>query len=256
MTKLNKLGMYVLVLTGCLFTAFVHVQAASADKQLQKGIEAYQKADNDKALDYFIDVLMNGDNEQVATANKYIDAIHNQIGGIKNPVEVDISFPDQPTQTIIDRTDNLANYGTEKLNTLATNSEQVAQEMAEALNTPKTLTEQIEERQLAGYVQNGVTPVPVEKSALLDDATVAAEQAVNGAATTQQDLKAVTREFTEEMQAQMQPTTTSYAVPAGTGCCFGICGFNRAGLYSGPQSLHYPKITKYDRWGDCRVIKR
>ena len=84
----------ILALTGGLLLATVPGEAASADKQLQKGIEAYQKNDNDKAMDYFIDVLMTGDSEQVAKANKYIDAIHNQMGGIKNPVEVNVTFPE------------------------------------------------------------------------------------------------------------------------------------------------------------------
>lgn len=233
MSKKNKTWLCVLVLTGGLLATVQTVQAASADKQLQKGIEAYQKNDTDKAMDYFVDVLMSGDSEQVATANKYIDAIHNRIGGIKTPVEVDISFPDQPTQTIVDKTENLANYGTEKLNTLATEGETVSKQAAAALNTPKTLTEQIEERQLAGYVQEEMAPLSAAQSAAADQAAVMSEKAVNSVATTQQDMDAITTEFkqatqphvtiapversmADEMQApltQKQPLTVS-SVPA------------------------------------------
>ncbi len=156
---MKKTWLCVLVLTGGLLVTVQTVQAASAEKQLQKGIEAYQKNNTDKAMDYFVDVLMNGDSEQVSTANKYIDAIHNKIGGIKTPVEVDVSFPNQPVQTIVDRSENLANYGTEKLNTLATEGETVSKQTQAALNMPKTLTEQIEERQLSGYVQEEVVPL-------------------------------------------------------------------------------------------------
>ena len=198
MSKMTKNWWCILALTGGLLLATAPGEAASADKQLQKGIEAYQKNDNDKAMDYFIDVLMTGDSEQVAQANKYIDAIHNQIGGIKNPVEVDVNFPDQPTQTIVNKAENLANYGTEKLDTLATNSEEVMKQK-EAL-TPKTLTEQIEERQLQEYLQNGEQPV-VEEKPLTDVSTVLGVQPTNGKATTQADLKAVENQLQAQEEA-------------------------------------------------------
>ena len=211
MSKMNKTWLCVLVLTGGLLTTVQTVQAASADRQLQKGIEAYQKNNTDKAMDYFVDVLMNGDSEQVSTANKYIEAIHNRIGGIKTPVEVDISFPDQPTQTIVDKAENLANYGTEKLNTLATEGESVSKQAAAALNTPKTLTEQIEERQLADYVQEGMAPLNQAQSAALDKAAVLDEKVANGVATTQKDIGAVANELNQATQAAQ--TTQAPQVP-------------------------------------------
>ena len=216
MSKKNKIWLCVLVLTGGLLATVQTVQAASAEKQLQKGIEAYQKNNTDKALDYFVDVLMNGDNEQVATANKYIDAIHNQIGGIKTPVEVDVSFPNQPTQTIVDKTENLANYGTEKLNTLATEGETVAAETAAALGTPKTLTEQIEERQLAGYLQDGTEPLSQAQSTALDQAAVLEETAANGVAATQDDLAAIANELNQPLTIPSDPvlpTAEATALP-------------------------------------------
>ncbi len=159
MRKIKRPLLYVLVLVGgLLFVGDIARAATSAEKSLEKGIEAYRKNDTDKAMDYFVDVLMNGTAAQQARANNYIDAIHNKIGGIETPVEVDLTFPDQPTQTVVDPVTNMANYGTERLNTLATEGEQAIQETAEALNqVPQTLTEQIEARQLAGYAldENG-----------------------------------------------------------------------------------------------------
>ncbi|MBP5616442.1 MAG: hypothetical protein J6X06_01410 [Elusimicrobiaceae bacterium] len=210
MKNKNKVGMYVLVLAGCLLTAGMPGHAASAEKQLQKGITAYQQNDNDKALDYFIDVLMNGDSEQVRQANQYIDAIHNQIGGIKNPVEVDISFPDQPTQTIINKSENLANYGTEQLSTLADRAGDVVQDANDLINKEnKTLTEQIEARQLEGYLQEQAQPIVQQKAALLEQPTVLQEEIANQVNTARQDLEAIAKEFNE----QNMPTEV---VPAGT----------------------------------------
>ena len=199
MSKITKSWWCLLVLTGSLLLTALPGVAASAEKQLQKGIEAYQKNNNDKALDYFIDVLMNGDNEQVSQANKYIDAIHNQIGGIKTPVEVDVNFPDQPTQTLVNKAENLANYGTETLDTLASSSAEVTKQK-EAL-TPKTLTQQIEERQLEEYLKNGEQPLVKEKPFSPDAAAVVEEKAANGVADTKADLKAVQKEFEQEVQA-------------------------------------------------------
>lgn len=154
MSELKRPLLYVLVLVGGLMCVGDIARAAtSAEKSLQKGIEAFRKNDTDKAMDYFVDVLMNGTAAQQARANNYIDAIHNKIGGIETPVEVDLTFPEQPTQTIVDPVNNLANYGTERLNTLATQAEVANQETVAALgDASQSLTEQIENRQLAGYL--------------------------------------------------------------------------------------------------------
>lgn len=208
MSKMKRTWLCVLVLTGSLFVTVQTVQAASAEKQLQKGIEAYQKNDTDKAMDYFVDVLMNGDSEQVSTANKYIEAIHNRIGGIKTPVEVNVSFPNQPTQTIVDRAENLANYGTEQLSTLATQGESVSKQAQAASNAPKTLTEQIEERQLAGYVQEGLAPVSEAQGAALDQAAVLDEKVANGVATTQKDVQAISQEVKKAVQQSTPAVVT------------------------------------------------
>ncbi len=204
MSKLKKSLVYVSVLFGLMCMGGVLNAATSAEKSLEKGIEAYRKQDNDKAMDYFVDVLMNGTQAQAARASNYIDAIHNQVGGIQTPVEVDISYPDQPTQTIVDPAHNLANYGTERLNTLATEAEAAAQEAVDALNRePKTLTEQIEARQLAGYLQEDVEvqPLSAQQAALLDEAAAAAQKPVNELEPTLQDVQAVQQQAAQVQQA-------------------------------------------------------
>lgn len=215
MSKLKKSLVYVSVLFGLICAGGVLNAATSAEKSLEKGIEAYRKQDNDKAMDYFVDVLMNGTKAQAARASNYIDAIHNQVGGIKTPVEVDISFPDQPTQTIVDPANNLANYGTERLNTLATEAEAAAQEAVDALNRePKTLTEQIEARQLAGYLQENenVQPLPAAQATLLDEAAAAAQQPVNGLEPTLQDVQAVQQQAAQAQQAARQQAAQAQPV--------------------------------------------
>ena len=168
----------MLVITSGLLVAGVSAKAASADKQLQKGIEAYQQNDPDQALDYFIDVLMNGDNEQVAQANRYIDAIHNKMGGIKQPVEVDVSFPDQPVQTVLTTTDTWARQSAQNVQNLSNQANQTAQNAINSMNAaPRSLTEQIEQRQLANYSQQGVQPVNTARSTVLDSAVVVSKQA-------------------------------------------------------------------------------
>lgn len=224
MSKINKTWLCVLVLTGGLLATVQTVQAASAEKQLQKGIEAYKKNNTDKAMDYFVDVLMTGDSEQAATASKYIEAIHNRVGGIKTPVEVNVSFPNQPIETIVDKNENLANYGIEKLDTLATEGESVSKPIEEAANIPKTLTEQIEERQLAGYRPGEGGPLNPQTSEALDQAAVLNEAITNGKDATQKDLQAISNEYNQEVAAEKGSSA------AGT-----AAGSSQSGVAAGSQ---------------------
>ena len=66
--------------------------AASAAKQLAKGKELYAQNKNDEAMDLFIDVLVSGSRAESEEANRYINLIHNRVGGIQDPVEVDVNF--------------------------------------------------------------------------------------------------------------------------------------------------------------------
>ena len=64
----------------------------SSAKQLEKGIKLYNENNHYDAMDYFIDVLMNGTRAEANIANDYINRIHNGMGGIQEPVEVDVNF--------------------------------------------------------------------------------------------------------------------------------------------------------------------
>ncbi len=66
--------------------------AASAAKQLEKGKQLYAQEKDDEAMDYFIDVLVNGSRAEAEEANSYINLIHSRIGGIQDPIEVDVNF--------------------------------------------------------------------------------------------------------------------------------------------------------------------
>lgn len=93
MIKMKKFLSYLVVSIFCLsLTGGSVLSAAAPAKQLAKGISLYNDNKNDEAMEYFIDVLVNGNKEEVAEANKYVDLIHKRIGGIQTPVEVDINF--------------------------------------------------------------------------------------------------------------------------------------------------------------------
>ncbi|MBR3631739.1 MAG: hypothetical protein IKN49_01540 [Elusimicrobiaceae bacterium] len=66
--------------------------AVSPAKQLEKGKQLYAQNKDDEAMDAFIDVLVNGSRAEVEEANKYVNLIHSRIGGIQDPIEVDVNF--------------------------------------------------------------------------------------------------------------------------------------------------------------------
>jgi len=95
MNKLKKVCFIVAVaVLGVLMISAEKLFAATSTvaKQLEKGIELYNQNKTEAAMDQFINVMVNGTPEQVATANQYVNKIHNQIGGIQTPVEVDVNF--------------------------------------------------------------------------------------------------------------------------------------------------------------------
>lgn len=105
MIKMNK------CLSATLVVAFMFLSlvgdnaplfAATPEKQLEKGIALFEEEKNDEALEYFIDVLLTGNRKQVTEANKYVNMIHNRIGGIQNPVEVDVAFKEGEVKHLSD----------------------------------------------------------------------------------------------------------------------------------------------------------
>ncbi len=76
--------------------------AATPAKQLEKGKALFAQEKNEEAMEYFIDVLLSGNRKQVDEANKYVNMIHNRIGGIQNPVEVDVAFREGEVKRLAD----------------------------------------------------------------------------------------------------------------------------------------------------------
>ena len=115
MRKINKILVGLLILAGAVaFTGHQVAYAASAAKNLAKGISLYEKGETSSAMDYFIDVLVDGDEDQVAQANKYINLIHNNVGGMKKPVRVDNSFKEGKVQTLTDDANEAKTYAASK----------------------------------------------------------------------------------------------------------------------------------------------
>ena len=106
MIKINK------YLSATLVAAFMFLSlvgdnaplfaATSPEKQLEKGKALFEQEKNDEAMEYFIDVLLSGNRKQVAEANKYVNMIHNRVGGIQNPVEVDVAFKEGEVKRLSD----------------------------------------------------------------------------------------------------------------------------------------------------------
>ena len=91
--KMIQVRFLAALLTLSLLTGGTALFAASSSaKQLEKGIQLYQANQDEAAMDYLIDVLVNGSRAEVEEANKYINLIHNRMGGIQDPVEVDVNF--------------------------------------------------------------------------------------------------------------------------------------------------------------------
>ena len=101
MIKINKFLGYLIVSIFCLsLTGGSQLSAATPARQLAKGISLYNDNKNDEAMEYFIDVLVNGNKDEVAEANKYVELIHNRIGGIQTPVEVDVNFKEGEVKSL------------------------------------------------------------------------------------------------------------------------------------------------------------
>lgn len=132
--KINKLVAYSIILGMCL--SLVHsgnAFAASTAKQLAKGISLYESNKDDAAMDYFMDVLVSGTADEVATANKYIDLIHNRIGGIQNPVEVDINFKEGEVK----RLEELASMPGEAMDKVSQTPEMLEEKLNETVDDLK-----------------------------------------------------------------------------------------------------------------------
>ena len=82
----------LLLVSGSVFAATV-----TPAKQLEKAKQLYAERKEDEAMDLFVDVLVNGSRAEVEEANKYINLIHNHMGGIQDPLEVSENFVEGET---------------------------------------------------------------------------------------------------------------------------------------------------------------
>ncbi len=238
MIKLNKRWNYVLVfLLGLFVISSTEVVAAAAAKQLAKGISLYNDNKDEKAMDYFIDVLVNGNAEEVAEANKYITLIHNRIGGIQTPVEVDVNFKEGEVRRLDEATAQEMQQAQQTARDQAAmlQAEQEAaaaaaaakqQEALDAVNAQqKALTEQIEANKLAAQEQAAEYKEALQKAQTdlqndwgtatgaeqdIENAAVDATVAATGLATTaQDDVQAVEDQTAQELNASRDTVLTT-----------------------------------------------
>lgn len=93
MTRINRISNCLLL---CLF-AFCTLGAAkfvptTPAEKLEKGIELYNNYQDEEALDYFVEVMMTGNRDEMNTANKYLNLMHERLGGIQKPQEVSVRY--------------------------------------------------------------------------------------------------------------------------------------------------------------------
>lgn len=86
----NNFGRLILAVVAVCFafsvTAFGAVE--TAQDKLEKGKKLYTEGKYDQAMDSFIDVFVQGNNEQIAEANEYVNMIHFSMGAVATPKQV------------------------------------------------------------------------------------------------------------------------------------------------------------------------
>lgn len=225
MIKINKFLGYLIVSIFCLsLTGGSQLSAATPARQLAKGISLYNDNKNDEAMEYFIDVLVNGNKDEVAEANKYVELIHNRIGGIQTPVEVDVNFKEGEVKSLdaaADASILAAQQAAQDAAAEAAAKAQAAKESAEAAALAKkneavaaveaeqqALTDRIEAQRLAAMEQaEEERQAALQKAADFNDALLgsAAVDATVGAdglpATSAADKAALSALASEELSA-------------------------------------------------------
>lgn len=229
--KTNKIFSYLTVSFLCfLLTGGTLVYAASPAKQLAKGISLYEKNKDSEAMDYFIDVMVHGDKDQVAEANKYVELIHNRIGGIQTPVEVDVNFKEGEVKTLDDVATDAVAEAQQQAQAAAAEAQAKAQEMQEQAAAAKeglvndvnaqqqALTDRIEAQRLAAQEaadtarQNALQAAADVNEAAVEASTVAGAATAAGTAVQNADEQAIadqTQAVTDA--ARQEGTLTSSA---------------------------------------------
>lgn len=225
MIKINK------YLSATLVAAFMFLSlvgdnaplfaATSPEKQLEKGKALFEQEKNDEAMEYFIDVLLSGNRKQVAEANKYVNMIHNRVGGIQNPVEVDVAFKEgevkrlsdaqtaaeaQAQQDMLLQRSAAADDITEASLEARTVANAVAEDSQAAAEDAKAIAQQTKDEVNAAKAQ-----AKQDAAQVREDATTALEDAQASAQTVAEETQASAQTVAEETQAVAQNTANDAA---------------------------------------------
>lgn len=225
MIKINK------YLSATLVAAFMFLSlvgdnaplfaATSPEKQLEKGKALFEQEKNDEAMEYFIDVLLSGNRKQVAEANKYVNMIHNRVGGIQNPVEVDVAFKEgevkrlsdaqtaaeaQAQQDMLLQRSAAADDITEASLEARTVANAVAEDSQAAAEDAKAIAQQTKDEVNAAKAQ-----AKQDAAQVREDATTALEDAQASAQTVAEETQASAQTAAEETQAVAQNTANDAA---------------------------------------------
>ena len=176
--KTNRIFSYLTVSFLCfLLTGGTLVYAASPAKQLAKGISLYEKNKDSEAMDYFIDVMVHGDKDQVAEANKYVELIHNRVGGIQTPVEVDVNFKEGEVKTLDDVATDAVAEAQQQAQLAA--QEAAAQARQDALQTAADVNEAaIETTAVAGVASAGTVAQNADEQAIANQTQTVTDAAL------------------------------------------------------------------------------
>lgn len=225
MIKINK------YLSATLVAAFMFLSlvgdnaplfaATSPEKQLEKGKALFEQEKNDEAMEYFIDVLLSGNRKQVAEANKYVNMIHNRVGGIQNPVEVDVAFKEgevkrlsdaqtaaeaQAQQDMLLQRSAAADDITEASLEARTVANAVAADSQAAAEDAKAIAQQTKDEVNAAKAQ-----AKQDAAQVREDATAAMEDAQASAQTVAEETQASAQTAAEETQTVAQNTANDAA---------------------------------------------
>ena len=225
MIKINK------YLSATLVAAFMFLSlvgdnaplfaATSPEKQLEKGKALFEQEKNDEAMEYFIDVLLSGNRKQVAEANKYVNMIHNRVGGIQNPVEVDVAFKEgevkrlsdaqtaaeaQAQQDMLLQRSAAADDITEASLEARTVANAVAADSQAAAEDAKAIAQQTKDEVNAAKAQ-----AKQDAAQVREDATAALEDAQASAQTVAEETQASAQTAAEETQTVAQNTANDAA---------------------------------------------
>lgn len=198
---MNKFWSYLVVSLFCLsLTSGSVVFAANPAKQLAKGISLYEQNKDSEAMDYFIDVMVSGNKEQVAEANKYVGLIHDRIGGIQTPVEVNVNFKEGEVKSLNDTTSEAVRAAQEE-------AEAAAQEAAAKAQAAKEEAA----AKAAAQADDALAEVEAQQQALNDRIMAERRAAQEKAAQMREDAAQKAAALNE---AAAQAAVTGATVPA------------------------------------------